>query len=443
AARFSLLLGGIFSFVAPSNAGILDASWTAPTTNTDGSALADLASYRVYYGTSNPPCPGSSFLQVASSTPNPPANQTVTLRLTGLSTGTLYYVSVTAVDTSGSESGCATVASAVAPIDFGVSPTGTVNFGSVNLGSFADQTFTVSNTGGGTVSGAASMSAPFSVVSGSPFSLVGVGATQVVKVRFSPVVSATVSANVNFTANGGSVSRVVTATGIGTDTAPPTVSITTPTSSSTYSTSTSPLALGGTASDNVGVTQVTWANSRGGSGTASGTTSWTASGIILQLGTNVLTVTARDASGNIATASLTVTVSDTTAPTVAITAPASGATVFGTVVTVSATASDNVGVAGVQIKLDGANLGAELTTAPYTTSWDSTKTPDGAHTLTAVARDAAGNQTTSVGVPVTVSNNAAGCQISSAAWQNSAVPVRSGTFTALFDVVPSAASIDG
>src|SRR3989442_14455339 len=150
AVGFSLLLGGIFSFAAPSNAGIIDASWTAPTTNTDGSPLADLASYRVYYGTSNPPCPGSSFLQVASSTPNPPANQTVTLRLTGLSTGTLYYVSVTAVDTSGSESGCATVASAVAPIDFGVSPTGTVNFGSVNLGSFADQTFTVSNTGGGT-----------------------------------------------------------------------------------------------------------------------------------------------------------------------------------------------------------------------------------------------------------------------------------------------------
>src|SRR2546426_1150851 len=347
AVGFSLLLGGIFSFAAPSNAGILDASWTAPTTNTDGSPLADLASYRVYYGTSNPPCPGPVFSQVASSTPNPPANQTVTLRLTGLSTGTLYYVSVTAVDTSGSESGCATVASAVAPIDFGVSPTTTVNFGSVNLGSFADQTFTVSNTGGGTVSGAASISAPFSVVSGSPFSLVGVGATQVVKVRFSPVVSATVSANVNFTANAGSVSRVVTATSIGTDTAPPTVAITTPTSSSTYSTSTSPLALGGTASDNVGVTQVTWANSRGGSGTASGTTSWTASGIILQLGTNVLTVTARDASGNTATASLTVTVSDTTAPTVAITPPARRATVSGTI-TVSASATDNVGVVGVQ-----------------------------------------------------------------------------------------------
>src|SRR5207245_4008268 len=144
--------------------------------------------------------------------------------------------------------------------------------------------------------------------------------------RFSPVVSATVSANVNFTANGGSVSRVVTGSGIGTDTAPPTVAITTPTSSSTYSTSTSPLALGGTASDNVGVTQVTWANSRGGSGTASGTTSWTASGIALQLGTNVLTVTAQDAAGNTATASLTVTGVDALAPTIAITAPTTACT---------------------------------------------------------------------------------------------------------------------
>src|SRR5438876_12000114 len=143
------------------------------------------------------------------------------------------------------------------------------------------------------------------------------------------------------------------------DTTPPTIAITAPTTASTYSTSSSPLTLGGTASDNVGVTQVTWANSRGGSGTASGTTSWTASGIILQLGTNVLTVTARDASGNTATASLTVTVSDTTAPTVSITAPTVGATVSGTI-TVSASATDNVGVVGVQFKRDGANLGTEV-----------------------------------------------------------------------------------
>ena len=91
------------------------------------------------------------------------------------------------------------------------------------------------------------------------------------------------------------------------DTIPPTVAITSPTSGSTYSTSNPLLTLGGTASDSIGVTQVTWRNGRGGSGTASGTTSWTASGIVVQVGTNELTVTARDAAGNIATTGLTVT----------------------------------------------------------------------------------------------------------------------------------------
>ena len=101
----------------------------------------------------------------------------------------------------------------------------------------------------------------------------------------------------------------------------PTVAITTPTAGSTYSTPTSSLALGGTASDNVGVTQVTWANSRGGSGTATGTTSWTAGGIVLQTGANVLTVTARDTAGTIATRTVTVTYAAATAPTVTITTP--------------------------------------------------------------------------------------------------------------------------
>jgi len=94
------------------------------------------------------------------------------------------------------------------------------------------------------------------------------------------------------------------------DAAPPTIAIAAPTALPTYTTSNSLLTLGGTAFDNVGVTQVTWANSRGGSGTASGGTSWAASGIVLQTGTNVLTVQARDAAGNTATAGLTVTLSD-------------------------------------------------------------------------------------------------------------------------------------
>ena len=62
--------------------------------------------------------------------------------------------------------------------------------------------------------------------------------------------------------------------------------------------------------------------------------------------------------------------------------------------TVSANAADNVGVAGVQFKLDGANLGAEDTASPYSASWNTTTATNGSHTLTAVARDAAGNTTT-------------------------------------------------
>jgi hypothetical protein len=96
---------------------------------------------------------------------------------------------------------------------------------------------------------------------------------------------------------------------------------------------------------------------------------------------------------------------DTTAPTVSVTAPVAGATVGGPLV-VQANATDNVGVVGVQFMLDGAKLGAEDTTAPYSVMWDTTTATNGAHTLTAVARDAAANSTTSAGVGVSVSNTA-------------------------------------
>ena len=89
--------------------------------------------------------------------------------------------------------------------------------------------------------------------------------------------------------------------GVPPDTQDPTVAITIPTASSSYGTSSSTVTLGGSASDNVGVTQVSWVNNRGGSGTASGTSSWSASGISLQSGSNIITVTARDAANNTGT----------------------------------------------------------------------------------------------------------------------------------------------
>jgi len=125
-------------------------------------------------------------------------------------------------------------------------------------------------------------------------------------------------------------------------------------------------------------------------------------------GTYYYKVKAEDSVGNLGPASneaSAVVSADTTAPTVSLTAPAAGATVSASVA-VSATASDDVAVAGVQFKLDGANLGAEDSTSPYSLAWDTTTASNASHTLTAVARDAAGNTTTSAAVTVTVSNTA-------------------------------------
>jgi hypothetical protein len=94
---------------------------------------------------------------------------------------------------------------------------------------------------------------------------------------------------------------------------------------------------------------------------------------------------------------------DTTPPTVSITAPTASATVSGTI-SVTATASDDTGVEGVQFKLDGVNLQSEDTVAPYSISWDTTTASEGTHDLTAVARDAAGNSTISAIVTITVDN---------------------------------------
>jgi len=116
-------------------------------------------------------------------------------------------------------------------------------------------------------------------------------------------------------------------------------------------------------------------------------------------------VRSRDAAGNLAVSGdSTFTTSDGIAPVVSLTSPAAGSTVSGTV-TISANATDNVGVAGVQFQLDGAPLGSEDTTAPYSIAWDTTAVTPGAHTLTAVARDGAGNRTTSAAVTVTVANS--------------------------------------
>jgi len=168
--------------------------------------------------------------------------------------------------------------------------------------------------------------------------------------------------------------------------------------------------LTATASDNVGVVGVQFKRDTTNIGaedtSAPYAVSWNTTTVAN--GSYALTAVARDAAGNTTTstiATVTVNNADTTAPTVSITAPSNNARVANTV-TVSANASDNVGVVAVQFKVDGANIGAEDTTAPYSVSWNTATVSNGSHVLTAVARDAAGNSTTSNGRTVRVSNAA-------------------------------------
>jgi predicted secreted protein len=200
----------------------------------------------------------------------------------------------------------------------------------------------------------------------------------------------------------------VTVNNSATDTTAPTDSMTAPANGATVSSTA--VMVSANAADNVGVVGVQFKLDGANLGTESMTSPYsrmwdTTAG---SNGSHTLTAVARDAAGNTATAAMvTVTVNNTdvTPPTASMTAPANGATVSGTAVTVSATASDNIGVTGVQFQLDGVNLGANDTTSPYTISWNTTTATAGSHSLTAVARDAAGNSLTSSAITVTVAND--------------------------------------
>ncbi len=103
------------------------------------------------------------------------------------------------------------------------------------------------------------------------------------------------------------------------------------------------------------------------------------------------------------TTPLTARTSGGSGPTVSITSPANGAQVSGTI-TATAVADADLGVAGVQFYLDGSALGPEDTVVPYGADWDTRGATNGAHTLTARARDTAGNITVAQPVNVNVVN---------------------------------------
>jgi hypothetical protein len=184
------------------------------------------------------------------------------------------------------------------------------------------------------------------------------------------------------------------------DTTAPAVSLTTPTLGSTVGGAVTVIT---SASDNIGVNRVEFYLD--GVLKSTGTTApysfiWDTATVAN--GSHTLSAKAYDATGNVGqSGNDTVTVfNDTTPPTVSLTAPAPGSTVSGTA-TVTAAATDNVGVSRVEFYLDGV-LKSTSTAAPYSFSWDTTATADGSHTLSAKAYDAAGNVGQSGDVTVTV-----------------------------------------
>jgi hypothetical protein len=192
------------------------------------------------------------------------------------------------------------------------------------------------------------------------------------------------------------------------DTTPPSVSITSPANGATVS---GTLTISASASDNVGVVGVQFILDGAALGAEVTSAPYQMSWTTRANGLHTITATARDAAGNRTTATaVSVTVAnpvpDTTPPNVSITAPANGATVSGTT-TISANASDNIGVVGVLFLVDGVAMGSEVTSAPYQMMWNTTTATNGPHTITATARDAAGNRTSSAVVSVTVANSTA------------------------------------
>ncbi len=177
------------------------------------------------------------------------------------------------------------------------------------------------------------------------------------------------------------------------------------------STTASSITLTGALSGGAGPVALAWATSQGFSGTAQASATWTISAIPLNVGANIVTITARDSQQNQVTQTVSVArqqVSapspnpptppspappgspDTTPPSLTIVSPASStiSTSAGSIV-VSGTASDNVGVAKVTWSSSTGGSG----TATGTTNWSTAPITlyIGATTIVIQASDAAGN----------------------------------------------------
>src|SRR5690242_16038102 len=100
-------------------------------------------------------------------------------------------------------------------------------------------------------------------------------------------------------------------------------------------------------------------------------------------------------------------------PTVSMISPAPNQTVTSKTTVAANASSTSSAITGVQFRLDGANLGPQVTTPPYSMTWDTTTTTSGSHTLAAIATDSSGNSTTSSSISITVDNSGSSAVVGS------------------------------
>ena len=118
-----------------------------------------------------------------------------------------------------------------------------------------------------------------------------------------------------------------------------------------------------------------------------------------------LIAVATDAGGNVTTSAPRVVLVDRTQPTGSVTAPANGDTTGGPTVAIAANAADLAGSGVTSVVWEVMEFGSAVftpvatdTSAPYSTTWNSTSSPDGATSIRAVITDAAGNTSTTAAV---------------------------------------------
>jgi hypothetical protein len=353
----SMLLNGIV-FASVTYGADLTLAWDPNPTAPDG--------YRLYYSTSN-----TSFSQYKEV-----AYNTTQTTVTGLSENTTYYFVVRAFNADGESGNSNLVSWQYTPPDT-IAPTVSVTGPAETL----ESTITLSGTAG---DNEAVVSVTWSNDRGGSGTASGTTAWTAAGIALAEGVNTITFTAKDAAGNTGTDSIQITRNIP--DMLSPTITVSGPSE-----TTDTVITVSGTANDNDAVTAATWSNDRGGSGTASGTTSWTAANIGLQEGINTLTFTAKDVSGNTGTTELVITriVPDTQAPSVTVSGPSE--TTKATV-TLTGTASDNKSVSKVTWSNDRGGGG----TASGTTSWNAANISlqEGVNTITVTATDPSGNKGT-------------------------------------------------